>query len=323
MYAWRRAVFPAIVVLLALVALGASADAQFSNPLNRLKKKPPAPDTSAVPAPAPKQQGFGAGVTPALVDQFLKALKARVVANEARAAAYERAQVVVRASKATEDRINKARGDRMAAAMEKQGACEDAAREKDPRYKKAIQLNEMSNAAHDKGDQAAGDKYGEQAAALNDELEAMAKKACTGDCSAKTMEKDPRNRELLEKERAAANEKDPNKKAQLTAEAQMLRGTMMVEAEMSCGYMGASKPTAAEQAETDAAAKAAKDAMEKVDAEPLSTGEMTGNDFGKMIELTLGVCGDNAATPATAESKAALKPRCGELTSAMKAAGVS
>lgn len=320
MYAWRRAVPLAIVVLLALVAFGVSADAQFSNPLskvnNPLKKKPPAPDTAAAPAPAPERPAFGAGVTPALVDRFLKALKARAVG-------YERSQAALRASKATEDRINKARGDRMAAAMEKQGACEDATKEKDPRYKKAIQLNEMSNAAHDKGDQAAGDKYGEQASALNDELDALAKKVCTGDCAAKTMEKDPRNKELLEKQRAAANEKDPNKKAQLDAEAQVLRGMMMIDAEMSCGYMGASKPTAEEEAETDAAAKAAKDAQGSVDAEALKAGEMTGEEFGKMIELSIGVCGNNAATPATADSKAALTPRCGELTSAMKAAGVS
>ena len=312
MSGWRRPVVPLALVMLALAVPGAPAHAQFSNPL---KKLPPIPGT-AKPAPPPQaRQGFGDGVTPELVDRLLKALKAR-------AASYERAQSAARASKATQDRINQNQAQRMAAAMEKQGACEDAAKEKDPRYKEAIRLNELSNAAHDRGDQAAGDKYGEQAAALNDALEEMAKKVCTGDCAARALAKDPKNSELTEKQQAAAKEKDPNKKAQLEAEAQMLLGTMRIEAEMSCGYMGAAKPTAAEQAENDAAARAAKDAEGGIDNEALKAGEFTAEELGRLIELSLGVC-DGGKGPASADSQAAIKPRCGELQSAMKAAGVA
>ncbi len=209
----------------------------------------------------------------------------------------------------------------MTAAMEKQGVCEDAAKEKDPRYKEAIRLNDLSNAAQDKGDQATADKYSEQAAALNDALEEMAKKVCTGDCAAKALAKDPRNSEVAEKQQAAAREKNPNRKTQLEAEAQVLLGTMRIEAEMSCGYMGAAKPTAAEEAESAAAAQAAKDAQAGMDDDALKAGEFTADELGRLIELSIGVCG-GGATPASAASKAAIQPRCGEVTSAMKAAGV-
>ena len=95
----------------------------------------------------------------------------------------------------------------MTAAMEKQGACEDAAKEKDPRYKEAIRLNDLSNAANDKGDQATADKYSEQATALNDALEEMAKKVCTGDCSVKALAKDPRSSEVLRRSNAPRKRK--------------------------------------------------------------------------------------------------------------------
>ena len=56
----------------------------------------------------------------------------------------------------------------MMAAMERQAACEQAAQEKDPRFKEAERLSELRNKAQDRGDDAAADKYGEQFAALND-----------------------------------------------------------------------------------------------------------------------------------------------------------
>jgi len=326
MSAWRRAALSVTIALLAVAALGASAQPKFTNPLKQKLPIPgapsapaPPPETAAAPAPspetAPARQGFGDGVTPEQVDRLLKALKARV-------AGYQKAQAAARASKATQERIGQNQAKRMAAAMEQQGACEDAAKEKDPRYKEAIRLNDLSNAAHDRGDQAAGDKYGEQAAALNDALDEMAKKVCTGDCAAKALAKDPRNSEVAEKQQAAAREKNPTKKTQLEAEAQVLLGIMRIEAEMSCGYMGAAKPTAAEQAENDAAAQAAKDAEGGIDAEALKAGEFTAEELARLIELSLGVCG-GASSPASAASKAAIQPRCGEVTSAMKAAGVS
>jgi hypothetical protein len=325
MSAWRRAL-PVAIVLLAIAALAVSAQPKFTNPLKKKLPIPgapsapaPPPGTAAAPAPspetAPARQGFGDGVTPELVERLMKALKARV-------ASYERAQAAARASKATEDRINQARGNRMTAAMEKQGVCEDAAKERDPRYKEAIRLNDLSNAANDKGDQAAADKYSEQATALNDALEEMAKKVCTGDCAVKALAKDPRNSEVSQKQQAAAKEKDPNKKTQLEAEAQVLLGMMRIEAEMSCGYMGAAKPTASEEAESAAAAQAAKDAQAGIDAEALKAGELTAEELARLIELSLGVCG-GSSSPASAASKAAIQPRCGEVTSAMKAAGVS
>ena len=86
---------------------------------------------------------------------------------------------------------------------------------------------------------------------------------------------------------------------------------MRIEAEMSCGYMGAAKPTASEEAESAAAAQAAKDAQAGIDAEALKAGELTAEELARLIELSLGVCG-GSSSPASAASKAAIQPRCGE-----------
>ena len=92
MSAWRRAlVRPSSSSCSLLVALGASAHAQFGNHPQEV----PSPGTAKPPVPPPpagSPKGFGDGVTPEQVDRLLKALKARV-------ARYERAQAATRASK--------------------------------------------------------------------------------------------------------------------------------------------------------------------------------------------------------------------------------
>jgi len=92
------------------------------------------------------------------------------------------------------------------------------------------------------------------------------------------------------------------------------------EANMKCGPMGAAMPTAAEQAATDAASQKAADAKDNAEAAALKAGQLTADELGRLSELAAGVCG-GGATPATADSKAAIQPRCRELQAAATAAG--
>ena len=310
MSAWRRAVVPLVVVLLALAAL-APAHAQFGNILRKAVPKPASP----VSPPPPERQGFGAGVTPEQVERLLKALKVR-------AASLENVHAIERANKKAEDANAQIRSQRMMAAMEKQSACEQAAMEKDPRYKEVNQLSDLRNKAQDRGDEAAADKSGEQFAALNDEVEKAAKKACTSAaCIAKAKEESAHQTLLAESRAAAARAKNP-REGGADAKVTMFLAMIDGEADMKCGPMGAAMPSAQEQAATDAAAKKAKDAMGSVNDEALKAGGFTEEEFGRLIELAAGVCG-GGATPATADSKAAIQPRCGELQAALGAAGAA
>ena len=296
MSAWRRAVAPLVVVLLALAAL-APAHAQFGNILKKAGPKPASP----VSPPPPERNAFGAGVTSEQVERLLKALKAR-------AASLENVHAIERANKKAEDANAQVRSQRMMAAMEKQSACEQAAMEKDPRYKEVNKLSDLRNKAQDRGDEAAADKYGEQFAALNDEVEEAAKKACTSAaCIAKAKEESAHQALLAESRAAAAKAKTSDQKAAADAQVTMFLAMIEGEAVMKCGPMGAAMPSAEEQAATDAAAKKAKDAMDGVNDEALKAGGLTEEEFGRLAELAAGVCG-GGATPATADSKAAIQP---------------
>ena len=138
MSAWRRPVMPLVVVLFALAAL-APAHAQFGNPLRKAESQPAKPRLRRRHR---SRRGFGDGVTPEQVERLLKALNVRVAPSSDVARAE-------RANKAAED-ANQIQLERMmAAAMEKQSACEEAAREKDPRYKEVNKLSDLRNKAQD------------------------------------------------------------------------------------------------------------------------------------------------------------------------------
>ena len=314
MSAWRRLLVPLLVVLLALAALGASAHAQFGSIIKKAIPKPASP-VAAPPAPTaappPERQPFGAGVTPELVERLLKSLNAR-------AAALKTANAIEAANKKAENDNAQVRSQRMMAAMEKQSACEQAAMEKDPRYKEVNRLSDLRNKAQDRGDEATADKLGEQFAALNDLVEAAAKKACTDPaCIAKAKEESAHQKMLAEARAAAAKARTPDEKAAADAQVTMFLAMIDAEADMKCGPMGAAIPTAAEQAATDAAAQKAKDAKDAAEEAGLKAGQFTADEQGRLMELAFGVC-DGGATPATADSKAAIQPRCRELQAAWK-----
>ena len=308
MSAWRRALVPVVAVSL-LVVLDASARAQFGNILKKAVPKP----ASQVSPPPPERKAFGAGVTPEQVERLLKALNAR-------AAAFETVHAIESANKKAENDAGQARSQRMMAAMEKQSACEQAAMEKDPRYKEVNRLSDLRNKAQDRGDDATADKLGEQFAALNDLVEAAAKKACTNPaCIAKAKEESGHQKPLAESRAALAKEKNPDVKAVLESQITTFLAMIDAEAEMKCGPMGAAMPTAAEQAATDAASQKAADAKDAAEDAGLKAGQFTADELGRLMELAAGVCG-GGATPATADSKAAIQPRCRELQAAMNAA---
>ena len=308
MSAWRRALVPVVVVSL-LVVLDASARAQFGNILKKPGPKPASP----VSAPPPELKAFGAGVTPEEVERLLKALKAR-------AAAFETVHAIESANKKAENDAGQARAQRMMAAMEKQSACEQAAMEKDPRYKEVNRLSDLRNKAQDRGDDATADKLGEQFAALNDQVEAAAKKACTDPaCIAKAKEASAHQKMLAEARATAAKARTPDEKAAADSQVTMLLAMIDGEAEMKCGPMGAAMPTEPEQAATDAASQKAADAKDAAEEAGRKAGEFTADELGRLMELAAGVCG-GGATPATADSKAAIQPRCRELQAAMNAA---
>lgn len=304
MSAWRRALVPVVVVSL-LVVLGASARAQFGNILKKAVPKPASP----VAPPAPQRQAFGAGVTPEQVERLLKSLNAR-------AAAIKTVHAIEAANKKAENDRAQVQAQRMMAAMEKQSACEQAAMEKDPRYKEVNRLSDLRNKAQDRGDDATADKLGEQFAALNDLVEAVAKKACSDPaCIAKAKQESGHQKTLAETREALAKEKNANVRAMLEPQITMFLAMIDAEAESKCGPMGAAMPTAAEQAATDAAAQKAKDAKDAAEEAGLKAGQFTADEQGRLIELAAGVCG-GGATPATDDSKAAIQPRCRELEAA-------
>ena len=115
----------------------------------------------------------------------------------------------------------------MTAAMEKQGACEDAAKEKDPRYKEVNPAQRSANAAQDRGDHAAADKYSEQAPRSTTRWKTWPRKSAQDDCAAKALAKDQRNSEAPAEAQAAAKEKNPDmKSAYSRPQVQVLLGMM-------------------------------------------------------------------------------------------------
>lgn len=304
----RRSAAVLVVVLFVLASLGASARAQFGSLLKKTLPKPPGSTAPAAPL-------YCQDITPELVEQLLKGLKAERTAHE-------KAQTLERAAKGVQAASNDAAAQRMMAAMERQAACEQAAQEKDPRFKQAERLSELRNKAQDRGDEAAADKYGEQFAALTDELEKMAQKACgDSECLARARANSPLQKTIAEFRAAAAREKNPESKATIEAQIAAYLGMLETEAVMTCSAMGAAAPSAAEQAASDAAANAARDAKDAKEGEGAKAGDMTTTEYQRLKECATGALHNPSATPLTPDSQKAIDQRQPDLEPALKAAG--
>ena len=105
----------------------------------------------------------------------------------------------------------------MTAAMEKQGECEDAAKEKDSRYKEDDRAQQsLHMRLRNKGDQATADKYSEQDGRAQRRAGRDRPRSAPGTASeAKALAKDPREQQKIAEEgnkTASTKEKNPNKK---------------------------------------------------------------------------------------------------------------
>lgn len=305
----RRPAAVSVSILFVLALLGASAHAQFGN---LLKKALPKPATAEM---APKKL-YCADITSEQVNQLLEGLKAE-------RAAHERAQASDRAAKGIQAANDEAAATRVMEAMQRQAACEQGAQEKDPRFKEAERLSELRNKAQDRGDEAAADKYGEQYAALNDALEAMARKACTDPaCLARARAESGHHEMIAELKAAAAREKDPDRKGALEAQIPGYLAMIESEAQMTCSAMiGAAAPSAAEQAASASAADAARKAKEGKEDEGAKNANMTKEEYQKLKECAIGALNNPSATPLTPESRQAIDQRQPALEPALKAAG--
>lgn len=304
----RRSAAVVVVIVFVLAGLGVSARSQFGN---LLKKTLPRPATAGVP-PKPL---YCADITSEKVEQLLKGLKAE-------RAAHEKAQALEKAAKGVQAANDDAAVKRMMEAMERQAACEQAAQEKDPRFKQAERLSELRNKAQDRGDEAAAEKYGEQFAALTDELENMAQKACIDSaCLVNARAKSELNTAIAEFRAAAAREGNPERKAAHEAQITAYSGMIESEAIMACSATGAAAPSAAEQAASEAAANAARNAKDAKEAEGAKAADATAAEYARLKECATGALNKPAATPLTPESRQAIDQRQPDLEPALKASG--
>lgn len=303
---WRRLVALLITVFV-LASLGASARAQFGSLLKKVR-----PDT---PAPAPQRKLYCQDITPETIEQLLNGLKAERVAHE-------KAQALEKAARSAQAAVDEAGAQRILSAMERQAACEQAAQEKDPRYREAERLTELRNRAQDRGDEAAADRYGEQYAALIDELEKMARKACANpDCVARAKADSEMNALVAELRSSLARERDPARRAALEAQITGYLGIIAVEAENKCSAASAGQASEAEQAASAAAAEAARKAREGTAAEGAKAANVSEGEYGRLIECASGALDRPTATPLTPDSLRAINQRQLDLEPALKAAG--
>ena len=287
-----RSVVFALVVFVA--SAGGPAGAQVGNPLKRAL--PPAP------APAqPKPRPFCHSITDETIDRFIKGLEKR----RQQQAALNEAQVRARAES---DASAKQQGDALLAAMDRYSTCEDAAREKHPKYHEQVRANNLANAAYDRGDQAAGDRYTAQATALTDLIDKAAQKACeslrpnmfgTGAVA----EEAARDQQVMIEygkcvEAAQKDGKDPGKSCPFPA-------------------LGQGPATQAAQAQHAANDRAMRDAKSDVDKKAAEAAGMDENEWGRINECIAGRLNNPTATPSTPESNDAIDKRAPQLRSAI------
>lgn len=199
----------------------------------------------------------------------------------------------------------------------KQAACWDAAKEKDPRSREAVRLSDLANAAVDKGDEKLAEKYNAQASVLNDALDDMSRKACSGNCEAQKTENDPRGKEVVALEQQAAKVTDATLKAGLQVQAQALRGQIQMEAHNACGPMSVMMPSAEEEAASAQARDTAQDANQNALNAALKAGDLTEQELARLIDCVIGRIENPKATPMDPNSAAAIDSRRKALEGAM------
>lgn len=297
-----------LAAALCLTATGAGVDAQFRNPLKKLTSRP---------APSDNRVVHCGTITDDDIGRLLRAIEAERAmraAREARQTAADQQQ------KATEDAIAQAGAQRMMAAMARQDACEEAARAKDPRSKEADRLSDLRNRAQDRGDEATADKLGEQFAELTDAIEKAAKTACLDQaCLARARQESPLKKQIDEMRAAAAKSSNADQKAMVEAQIQGYLGMIEVAALNKCGPVGAGALTAAEQAQTDAAAAAARKAREGGDQSAADDAGLTREDRGRILDCACGGLGDGSGVALSDQSRQVIERRRAELTPAVKA----
>jgi hypothetical protein len=206
------------------------------------------------------------------------------------------------------------------AAMAKQQACEQAAMEKDPRFREAERVGELRNRALDRGDEAAADRYGQQFEQLTEALEKAAKAACLDPaCLARARQESPLRKQVEEMRAAAARSTNADQRAMIEAQLPGYLGMIEVEALQKCGPAGAGALTAAEQAETHAAAEAA--ARARADGNPAAARDtgLTDKDRGRILDCACGGLGDGSGVALSDQSRQIIERRRAELTPAVKA----
>ncbi len=298
-----------VSLVLALAALlSTPIGAQFGNPLKRAI--PPAP------APAqPKPRPYCHSITEETIDQFIKATKSRkqdrsVADAEARLRELEARQ------RAAADAQAQAQGAGLIDAMQKHADCQDAAREKHPRYAEQQRLNNQSNAAYDRGDQTAGDRFNAQSSALTEIIDRDANKACeklqpnmlgTGALAEEAARDQQAMLDYIKCMEAAQKAgKDPSRACVLPAAgqgpaAQAERARLERENAERQAARGA-----IEQARADADKKAANDAG------------MEEKEMARVNECIAGRLRNPSGTPSTPESNAAIDKRASELQAVLQ-----
>lgn len=300
----------ALAAALCLAATGSAVDAQFGNPLKKL---------GSTPAPRDRRVVQCGAVTDQDIDRLLKALEAE---RAMRAAQQEREAAAEQQQRATQDAIAQAAGDRMMAAMAKQEACEQAAMEKDARYKEANRIGELRNRALDRGDEAGADRYGQQFEQLIDAVEKAAKAACVDPaCLARARQESSLRKQIEEMRAAAAKSGTAEQKAMFEAQLAGYLGMIEVEALQKCGPAGAGALTAAEQAQTDAAADAAYRARAGRNQSAAEDAGLTKEDRGRILDCACGGLGDGGGVALSDQSRQVIERRRAELTPALKSSG--
>ena len=303
----------ALAVALCLAAAGAAVDAQFGNLLKKNLPKPPG-------AAAPSAPLYCAGITNTDLDQLLKALEIepRVRAEgDAEARGHEaRAQAIEATAQQTA-------ADHMSAVTARQEACQQAAMDKDPRYKEANRLGELRNKAQDRGDEATADKLGEQFAALIEAVEKDAQLKCLDPaCLARARTESQLQQQLAELRAAAAKASDSQQKSMFESQAAAYLGMIESEAMMKCATgAGGQMLTAAEQSETDAARSAARSAREGAGAKAARGAGLDEGKYNKLCECVCGGVNNPSGTPLSQDSKDVIASRRDALAAALTKAG--
>jgi hypothetical protein len=235
-----------VAALTAVIALlGVTADAQFGNPLKKIKP-PSLPGSSSPATPVPPRPG-DEPISEEEIAKFIKAMNVQrdVLAKEM--GSVKALEANAAAAKARLDAANTRRAEQMVGTMMETEDCKDRFKEKDARSKEIARLEEEVAAADSRGDEAKSEALNQKRDPLNRALDVDADRACGGKGSAALHDCMAAKKKTL----ATQGITEP----MLTVQAQ----TECMQDPATAGYAGAtgSPPEEAEEkAASDAAAQA-------------------------------------------------------------------